>query len=134
MMLTEAQQRALTIGLIHIETELAWVETLIGSTYAGVLTRFDDDLGDSAQRELRAQISQARDTIRDLSSPLGLEAEVVRKSRWICGHLAQLWVVAQECQSRYLHGYGPVAADLPALVDPPMRRIEALLLAMLPAV
>jgi len=107
------------------------VETLIESTYSGVLTRFDDDLGDSAQRELRTQISQARDTIRTLASTHGLETEVVRKSRWICGHLAQLWVVAQECESRYLHGYGPVAAHLSALVDPPIRQIEALLLAML---
>jgi len=128
--LTDAQERSLAVGLSHIETELAWAEALLGWTYSGTLKRFDDDLGDSAHRQLRAGIDEAREMIRGLASTLGLEAEVTRKSRSMVGRMAHLWVVAQECQSRYLRGYGDVAPELPAVVDPVARRLAELFLSM----
>lgn len=130
MIVTNAQRRALRIGLCHIETDLAWIETLLGWTYKGVMTTFDDDVDVSARQELRSKIGEARELIGSLARTFGLEREVISKSRWIGGHVVQLWVVTEECQSRYLRAYGEVAPDLPAAVDPAARQLGELLLSM----
>lgn len=130
MTLTEAQRRALRIGLAHIENDLAWIETLLRWTYEGVMTTFEEDVGDSAQRELRERIAEARELIGRMARTFGLEREVISKSRWIGAHLVQLWVVTEECQSRYLRAYGEVTPDLAAVVDPAARPLGELLLSM----
>ena len=129
-MLTEAQQRALEVGLGRVETELAWMEELLGWTYEGALVSFVEDLGDSQRQELQARIHEGRELIQGLRDALALRPDQIPKSSWIVGHLAHLWVVAEECQSRYLRGYGEVAPDLPAHLDPPVQRLAELLLAM----
>ncbi|HXJ78148.1 MAG TPA: hypothetical protein VMS64_05640 [Candidatus Methylomirabilis sp.] len=129
-MLTEAQRRALTAGLGHIEAELDSIETLLDRTREGLLATYEDDLPDSAHRRLHDRIDEARAMIRGLASTLGLEPVIAWKSHWIIGHLALLWVATEECQSRYLRAYGDVAPDLPALVDPMAHRLGEVLLAM----
>jgi hypothetical protein len=129
-MLTEAQQRALETGLRLIETELAWMEKLLVWTYEGALVSFVEDLGDSQRQELRTRIDEARGLVRELRDALGLRPDQIPKSSWFAGHLAHLWVVAEECQSRYLRGYGEVAPDLPAHLDTTVRRLAEILLAL----
>jgi hypothetical protein len=129
-MVTDTQRRVLEIGLRRIETEVAWIEELLGWTYEGLLASIVEDLGDSKREQLRARIHQARGLISGLREALGLRPERVPKSGWIAGHLAHLWVIAEECQSRYLRGYGAVAPGLAEIVDPPARRLAELLLAM----
>jgi hypothetical protein len=129
-MLTDAQARSLTIGLQQIERELAWIEKLLSWTYEGAMVCFVDDLQESSRQRLRDDIGTGRRLIEQLRDTLGLHGERIAKSRWIAGHLVPLWVVAEECQSRYLRGYGPVTRELPPLVDPLARRLGELLIAM----
>jgi hypothetical protein len=129
-MMTEGQRRALTVGLRAIETELGWIETVLGWRREGVLTTFDDDLRDAVHRELRTCMDEARELIGGLARTLQLEPEMIRKSRWISGHVVQLWVVTEECQSRALRAYGEVGPDLPAVVDPVVQRLGEILLSM----
>jgi hypothetical protein len=125
-----AQRQALTVSLRVIETDLAWIDTLLACRYRGIMTSFHDDLEQPAHHQLRARIAEAREIIRGLARSLELEPETVRKSRWIIGHLAQLWVVTEECQSPHLRGYGEVAASLSAVVDPAARELGGLLIEM----
>jgi hypothetical protein len=129
-MLTEPQQGALEVGLRQIETELAWIEKLLGWTYEGELVAFEDDLDESKRQALRARLREARRLIREVRDVFGLRPDRIAKSRWIAGHLAPLWVVAEECQSRYLRGYGEVAPALPMRLDPAVRELAELLLVM----
>lgn len=129
-MLTEAQRRSLAAGLRIIETEIAWIEKLLGWTYRGVAVWFVDDLSDPVRQRLQSGIDEARGLIRGLHENLGCPAEEMAKSRWIGGRLTTLWVVAEECQSRYLRGYGEVGADVPAVIDPLARRLGRLMLGM----
>jgi hypothetical protein len=116
MMLTDAQHRALSIGLRQIEQELAAIERFLGCTYHGVMVSFVEDLPE---------------LLRELRDGLGLEREDISKGRWVLGHLTPLWVVAEECQSRYLRGYGTVVApELSGRIDPLAQQLSALLLAM----
>ena len=45
-------------------------------------------------------------------------------------HLMTLWVIAEECQSRHLRGYGELGREVSAVVDPLARRLGELMLRM----
>jgi hypothetical protein len=130
MMVTEAQERALAVSLRSIETQLAWMERLLGWTYRGVLLSFEDDLDESARAALRSGIDEVSAQLRAWTCLFHLTPEVVPKSRWIVGHLTQLWVVTEECQTPHLRGYGHVTPELAEQVDPAARRLGHLLLEM----
>jgi len=49
VILAQAQERALSVSLRDVEAQLAWMETLLGWTYRGVLVSFDDDLGEKSR-------------------------------------------------------------------------------------
>jgi hypothetical protein len=129
-MLTAAQRRCLAVSLRHIERELAWTERLLEWTYRGVTVSFADDLPNAVRQGLQSGIDEARGLIRGLYENVGFPAEEMAKSRWISGRLTTLWVVAEEWQSRYLPGYGEIGSDVPAVIDPPARRLGELLLQM----
>lgn len=126
-MVTKAQQRSLAAGLRIIELELAWTEVLLAWTYHGVTLSFDDDLSDPVRHGLQTGIGEARKLIQELRDTLELPLERISKSRWVGGHFATLWVAAEECQSRYLRGYGEVGPDIPAVIDPLARRLVEIL-------
>jgi hypothetical protein len=130
MMLTEAQERALAVSLRGVEAQLAWMERLLGWTYRGALLSFDDDLDESARAALRSGIEEACEQLRAWTRRFHLQPEVIPKSRWIVGHLVQLWVVTEECQTPHLRGYGQVTPELAEQVDAAARRLGALLLDM----
>jgi hypothetical protein len=130
MMLTEAQERALAVNLRSVEAQLAWMERLLGWTYRGVLVSFDDDLDESARAALRSGIQEVCKQLREWTRLFHLRPEVVPKSRWIVGHLTELWVVTEECQTPHLRGYGQVTPELAEQVDPAARQLGDLLLDM----
>lgn len=129
-MLTEAQERALAVNLRGLEAQLAWMERLLGWTYRGVLVSFADDLDESARTALRSGIEEACAQLRAWIRLFHLQPEVIPKSRWIAGHLTELWVVTEECQTPHLRGYGRVTPELAEQVDPAARRLGDLLLDM----
>lgn len=128
--LNDAQRRALGAGLRQIETELAAIEQLLHETYQGVMVSFEDDVAASKGARLEHGIAEARQLLRELQATLGLAPERISKRRWIGGHLLLLAVVAEECQSRHLRGYGNVGPELAAWLDPRAGRLAELLLAM----
>ena len=129
-MLTAAQERMLAVSLRNVETELAWIETMLGWTYRGVTVAFDDDLREPALAALRSGIEEAREQIRAWTRLVRLETEVIPKSRWIAARLIQLWVVAEESRTPHLRGYGRITPEMVERVDPAARRLSELLLAM----
>jgi hypothetical protein len=132
ILLSESQRRALGVSLRHIERDLVLVEHLLDSTYEGVLTSVVDDVTDAARERLREGIAQARALIREAHDAFVLEREEIPKSRSIAAHLVAQSVVATECESRYLAGYGEVMAELSGRLDPLARRLSELLRARRP--
>lgn len=106
------------------------MEALLGWTYEGPMMAFVEDLADSKREALRERIHEAQELIREIRDAFGLRPDRIPKSAWIAGRLAHLWVYAEECQSRYLRGYGEVTPELAARLDPPVRRLAELMLAM----
>lgn len=129
-LLTEPQRRALAVSLRHIETELTWIEALMASDGAGILVSFANDLGEARRSSLHDRIHAARTLIRELRDALALLSETIPKSRWIAGHAIQLWVVTEESLSGRLRGYGAVVPELSHILDPRLRALGDLLLAM----
>ncbi len=129
-MLTEAQQRVVTIGLRQIELELTWIEQLLALAYDGVLVFFVDDLTPVVCQRLREHIQAARERIRAFRDSFGLEPECIAKSRWIGGRVPGLWVMAVECQPRHLRGYGDVTPEAATRLDPLALQLAETLYAM----
>lgn len=129
-LLTESQRRSLSAGLQRIERELASVQTLLASTYEGEMVRFDADLAEPLRERLQKDVASARQLLRELRDRFELEPEHIAKSRWIFGCVSMLWVVAQECGTRYLRRYGRVSQELAPDLDPLVGRLADLMAAM----
>jgi hypothetical protein len=128
--LTGAQRRCLGVALRQIERDLAIMADFAARTAPTATDPFVDDLDEGARHQLRHAIAEARTVIGELRAAFGLERESVSTSRWIAGQLPRLWVAAEECQARYLRGYGPVPPGLAEQLDPKARRLAELLVDM----
>jgi hypothetical protein len=89
-----------------------------------------DDISDVAHVRLLQHIERARGLIREAHETFGLEPERIPKSRWIAARLGIQSVNAEECESRYLAGFGEVTPELRRRLDPLARRLSELLLEM----
>lgn len=116
-LLTKSQQGGLAAGLRVVEQELLWIERVLERPLRGELVSFVDDLDENARRELRRGLGRCAAILAEARTHFGLASERIVETRWLTARLLYLGIVAEECRSPHLRGFGELRPDAAVDVD-----------------
>jgi hypothetical protein len=128
MHLTENQRRHLTIYLAQVEDAVESVERLATTPAGERALRIDRrDLPDDFARASRDELAAVRGGLAEVARALGLEPLERSRAQEALGLLTIAIVQLEDAGSRGLRGYGEVDPAAPAVLDPALARLRAML-------
>jgi len=126
--ITEPQKNSLRTSLTILERTFDEIERLctakdkIGELYENI-----NDFSEQERILLIKKIASIRKYIAYLKIKLNLPKERISTKRTISSHLAGLWEIGCELESKRLKGYGAIDNSLKEVSDPVVKRIIQLL-------
>jgi len=115
----ENQKRSIACSLILLDETLCLFEDYArGREVHSVLYEEQNPLTNRQRKNLLAEIGRVRALMRQIKSALGLPTRLTDVVKRIWGHSAVFLDVVTEMESKSLRGYGQVAPELAAYVDP----------------
>ena len=135
--LNESQRRHFEVVLAKLEGTLDEVDRLARlkpeTSERRSLTFLTDDLPPDFASRIAAVSDTVRERIADLATQLGLAPQPASRVRTVRALLIGETVRLQDSVSRALKGYGALDPQAPAVIDPAVRELIALLGTMLRA-
>jgi hypothetical protein len=128
MNLTDNQRRHLTVYLAQVEDAVESLERLATDRTSERVLRIDRrDLPEGFGPASMDDLAQVRTGLAEMASSLHLEPLERSRAQEALGLLTIAIVQLEDAGSRGLRGYGEVDPDLPAVLDPALGRLRALL-------
>lgn len=128
MKLTDNQRRHLTVYLAQVEDAVESLERLATTEASHRVLRIDRrDLGGDFGSATGEDLAHVRAGLAELARSLHLEPLERSRAQEALGLLTIAIVQLEDAGSRGLRGYGEVDPELPALLDPALGRLRALL-------
>jgi hypothetical protein len=124
--LNEAQKNSVSVTMVLADQALSLCERLLRQGgEQGRMYTIEDDLSVSQKEKLLHRIEEMRNILEQLDLSFQLTHHVSTLTQQIGGELTYVWTILEECGSRRLRGYGPVAESLKADLDPLLVRLIA---------
>lgn len=126
------QMLSLTVTLSMLERILFSLEDLCSGTEArqGIIVSLASPLSPRQRAHLEEMTTRAREVIATLSMRFGIRHETADLAREVHGRLVEMWATLEDTTSYKLRGYGAVDPGLAAQLDPGIKELIRLVLAM----
>jgi hypothetical protein len=130
-LLNAYQRTAVTVVLNEVETGLREMLQELTSTDDGILYERTGELSPEQQQALARLVEKSLAEIATLAARFALPMQTHSARASAVGRLNVLWSNLHEIRAKRLRGYGEVAPELEAVLDPSVHRLVSLMVQML---
>jgi hypothetical protein len=121
--LSRAQSSAIAARMLTVEQGCREIERFLDG-YAGVFYQYVGVLPEEVRQAIRSLITEILRGIAAIRHDLALPQRQMEITQLVTAYLSQVWVTLQETHAHSLRGYGALAEEVGAYLDP---RVDELL-------